>query len=141
MPPEEITAGLKNASGNLPGTGCLLIGEKGQLQSGLWNSDCYIKLTGEKRFLGADNHAAAKEVPQSLPRVKGHLDEWVDACLGGPKVFSNFDFGGHLTEIGLAGIVALQVQKNIDWDGPNMKAPGTPEADRFIRREERSKYL
>lgn len=141
MPPEEITAGLKNASGNLPGTGCLLIGEKGQLQSGLWNSDCYIKLTGEKRFLGADNHAAAKEVPQSLPRVKGHLDEWVDACLGGPKVFSNFDFGGHLTEIGLAGIVALQLQKNIDWDGPNMKAPGTPEADRFIRREERSKYL
>ncbi len=140
MPPDEVTAGLRNASGSLPGTGCLLIGDKGQLQSGLWNSDCYIKLNGEKRFFGADNHPTAKEVPQSIPRVKSHIDEWLDACLGGPKVFSDFDFGGHLTEIGLAGIVALRLQKNIAWDGPGMKVPGMPEADRFIRKEERGNF-
>jgi predicted dehydrogenase len=140
LPPDEVTAGLRQASGNLPGTGCLLIGEKGQLQSGLWNSDCYIKMNGEKRFVGADNHPAAKAVPQSLPRVKGHIHEWLDACLGGPKVFSNFDFGGYLTEIGLAGIVALRLQKNIAWDGPNMKVPGMPEADLFIRPAERGKW-
>jgi hypothetical protein len=135
MPPDDVTASLRQASGNLPGTGCLLIGEKGQLQSGLWNSDCYIKMNGEKRFTGADNHPEAKLVPQSLPRVKGHINEWLDACLGGPKVFSDFDFGGYLTEIGLAGVVALRLQKNIDWDGPNMKVPGMPEADRFIRQK------
>jgi hypothetical protein len=73
--------------------------------------------------------------------VQSHLHEWVDACLGGPPVFSNFDAGGHLTEIGLAGIVALRLQKNIKWDGPNMQAPGTPEADRFIRKENRTTYL
>ena len=141
LPPEDVTASLRQASGNLPGTGCLLIGDKGQLQSGLWNSDCYVKLNDEKRFFGADNHPAAKEVPQSLPRVKGHLDEWVDACLGGPKVFSDFDFGGHLTEIGLAGVLALRLQKNIAWDGAKLQVPGMPEADRLIHQEERGKYL
>ena len=141
LPPAAVTAGLRQTSGNLASTGCLLIGDKGQLSSGLWNSDCYVKLNDEKRFIGADNHPAAKDIPQSLPRVKGHIDEWLDACLGGPKVFSDFDFGGHLTEIGLAGIVALRLEKNIGWDGPKMKAPGTPAADRLIHPEERGKYL
>jgi predicted dehydrogenase len=140
LPPEDVTASLRQSSGNLPGTGCLLIGEKGQLQSGLWNSDCYVRMNDEKRFFGADNHPEAKKIPQTLPRVKGHIDEWLDACLGGPKVFSDFDFGGHLTEIGLAGIVALRLQKNIEWDGPNMKVPGMPEADKFIRKQDRAKY-
>ena len=140
MPPDDVTAALRGSSGNLPGTGCLLSGSKGTLQSGLWNSDCYIMMNGEKRFVGADNHPAAKEIPQSLPRVKGHINEWLDACLGGPKVFSDFDFGGYLTEIGLAGVVALRLQKNIDWDGPGMKVPGMPEADRFIHPPERRRY-
>lgn len=140
LPPEDVTARLRESTGSLPTTGCLMIGEKGQLQAGLWNSDCNIRMNDDKRFAWAGNHAAAKTVPESLPRVKGHLEEWVDACLGGPKVFSDFDFGGHLTEIGLAGIVALRLQKNIEWDGPNMKVPGLPEADKFIRPAERGKY-
>jgi len=138
LPPEEITAGVKESFGSLPRTGCLLIGAKGQLQSGLWNSDCYVRLNGDKRFTGADNHPEAKKIPQSLPRVKGHIHEWADACLGGPKVFSDFDFGGHLTEIGLAGIVALRLQKKIAWDGPKMEVPGLPEAGKFIRKADRA---
>jgi len=141
LPPAEATASLRESFGSLPRTGCLMIGDQGQLQSGLWNSDCYIRLNGEKKFLGPDNHPAAREIAQSLPRVQGQLHEWVDACLGGPKVFSDFDFGGHLTEIGLAGIVALRLQQAIDWDGPGMKVPGRPEADRFIRTEDRRQHL
>lgn len=140
LPPDEVTAQLRESVGSLPSTGCLLIGEKGQLQSGLWNSDCLIRLKEDKRFVWAGNHPAAKAIPESIPRVKGQLDEWVDACLGGPKVFSDFDFGGHLTEIGLAGILALRLQKDIDWDGAKMKVPGMPEADRLIHVEERGKY-
>ena len=140
LPPEASTAGLRESVGSLPSTGCLMIGDKGQLGSGLWNSDCSIRLNGDKRFVNQIQHAAAKQVPLSIPRVEGHMEEWVDACLGGPKVFSDFDFGGHLTEIGLAGVVALRLQQSIDWDGPGMKVPGMPEADPFIRREERAKY-
>jgi hypothetical protein len=140
LPPVDVTASLIGTFGSLPRTGCLLIGEQGQLQSGLWNSDCYVKLNSDVKFTGADNHPAAKQIPITLPRVKGHIDEWIDAIQGGPKVFADFDLGGHLTEIGLSGIVALRLQKSIDWDGPNMKVPGMPEADTFIRKAERTKY-
>lgn len=137
LPAEDVTARLRESVGSLPSTGCLMIGDQGQLQCGLWNSDCNVRLNDDKRFVWAGQHPGAKGVPESLPRVKGHLEEWVDACLGGPKVFSDFDLGGHLTEIGLAGIVALRLQKNIDWDGPNMKVPGLPEADQFIHPKDR----
>jgi hypothetical protein len=140
LPPDDVTARLRESTGSLPSTGCLMIGEKGELQCGLWNSDCNIRMKGDQRFAWAGHHAAAKAVPESLPRVKGHLDEWLDACRGGPPVFSDFDKGGHLTEIGLAGIVALRLQKSIPWDGPNLRVPGMPEADRFIRPDERRKF-
>lgn len=141
LPPESATEWLRGPGGKLPGNGCLLIGDKGQLQCGLWNSDCNIRMKDDPRFIWAGNHPAAKLIPQSIPRVKGQLQEWVDACLGGPRVFSDFDFGGHLTEIGLAGIVALRLQKNIPWDGPGMKVPGMPEADALIKRGDRTAYL
>ena len=40
--------------------GCLLIGEKGHLNAGLWNSECYVKMKDDPKFLGAGNHEAAK---------------------------------------------------------------------------------
>jgi len=127
--------------GKRPRVGCLLIGEKGQLSAGLWNSDCYVKLNGEKKFMGAGNHEKAKSVPQSLPRVRGHMHEWVDAIYGGPKTFADFDLGGHLTEIGLAGNVALRLQQDMEWDGKNMRVPGLPDAERYVCQEHRAQWL
>lgn len=133
LPADEVTARLRESTGSLPSTGCLMIGEKGQLQCGLWNSDGQIRLAADSRFAWFGQHKEAVKVPESLPRSKGQIDEWIDAILGGPPVFADFNHGGHLTEIGLAGIVALRLQKDIDWDGEGMKVPGNPEADRFIR--------
>ena len=38
-----------------------------------------------------------------------------------------------MTEIVLLGAVALQSGQTLNWDGPNMKATGVPEAEPFIR--------
>ena len=65
------------------------------------------------------------------------MKEWVDACLGGPPTFSNFDIGGHITEIGLAGVLALRVGYDIEWDGERMRAPDVPEAEELINPEPR----
>ncbi len=140
-PPETNTKELRNTFGGLPRVGCLLDGTKGQLSSGLWNSQCYVRLRGEPKFRGADNHEAAKKVPITLPRSKGHLEEWLDACRGDGTCFADFDLGGHLTEIGLAGVVALKLQENIDWDGPNMRIPGSNAADAYVNKESRPNYL
>ncbi len=132
MPPADITQDLKATYDNVPNLGCLLIGEKGSISTGLWNTDGMMKITADKAFMGVDNHEAAKPVPISLPRVDGHMKEWVDACLGGPPAFSSFDIGGHITEIGLAGVVALRLGHDILWDGKGMHVHNTPEADQLI---------
>jgi predicted dehydrogenase len=137
MPPAAAMAGVTETFGKVPRTGCLLLGEKGTLSAGLWNSDCYLKMRDEPKFRGGGNHDAAKPVPQTLPRSPGHMREWVDACKGGPKVFSDFDIGGHLTEIGMAGVLALRLQRAIEWDGPNMTVKGIPEAAALVRPQPR----
>jgi hypothetical protein len=86
-------------------------------------------------------HAATSHIPVSLPRPAGHEQEWLDACRGEGRAFSDFDTGGLLTEIGLAAVVALRAGKSLDWDGANMRAHNAPDAARFIRREPRQKWL
>ena len=100
----------------------------------------YLRLKDEPKFRGADNHDAAKQVPVSLPRAPGnsHMREWTEACTGGAKTFSPFEIGGHITEIGAAGLVALRIGHDIDWDGPAMKVPGLPAADALIKPQSRA---
>ena len=46
---------------------------------------------------------------------------WVKLS-GQGQTFSDFDTGGKLTEIGLAGVVGLRAGKSLDWDGEKMEA-------------------
>lgn len=69
----------------------------------------------------------------TIPRSRGHHRDWIDACKGGPPASSNFDYAARLTEIVLLGGVALRTGKTLHWNGPEMRANGAPEADRFIR--------
>ena len=41
----------------------------------------------------------------------------------------------------ISGIVALKMQKPIEWDGHAMKVIGHPEADAFVGKESRSEWL
>jgi len=143
IPPEYSVHAAKQTFGNgqLPRVGAILIGDKGCLSSGLWNSQCYVKMAGEQRYMGAGKHEASKDIAQTLPRVRGHMHEWVDAIQGKGTTFADFEHGGHLTEIGLAGIVALKLQRDIEWDGENMKVPGEPAAAELIDKPVRSDWI
>ena len=87
------------------------------------------------------HHAATKDIPETLPRVKDHGEEWLDACRGEGRVFSDFDIGGKLTEIGLAGVLGVRVGRTLEWDGAMMEAKNAPEAAEFIHSEYRTKWL
>jgi len=137
MPPAEAMAGVKETFGRVNRTGALVIGEKGTISAGLWNNLCYLKMKDDKKFRGGFNHPLAKDVAQTLPRVKGHTEEWLDACKGEGKTFSPFEFGGHVTEIGSAGVVALRLNRNIEWDGKAMKVKGVAHASSLINPESR----
>jgi predicted dehydrogenase len=114
----------------LPGSGCLLIGDKGHL----FSPDDYgaqFFLLPQKQFEGFQGPA------ETIPRSPGHYREWVEACRGGKPAYSNFDIAAYLTEIILLGCVALRSGKKLEWDGPAMKAKNAPEAAQYVKRNYR----
>lgn len=141
LPGVDVLKELTDALGQVPRTGCLFLCEKGTLFTDLWNQGGCLKLPGDKEFVGILNHPACKGVPETLPRSPGHMREWVAAIKGGPKTFSDFDIAGQMTEIGLAGILALRLDREIEWDGEKMEVKGVPEAAAIIRPEPRAKWL
>lgn len=136
-PSKEILGELVDMYGEkIPSSGCLLLGDKGKLWSpDDYGTEFYLMLTGEKGFKNGREHEAAKAVPQTIPRSPGHNKEWINAILGGPPPYSNFDIATCLTEIVLLGCVAMRVGKKLEWDGAQMKSPNCPEAERFIKRQ------
>ena len=143
-PPAEVIqplVDLYKEKGAQEPAGLMIVGEKGCIYTSHWNTNGLIRLKGEPRMTDVLHHAGTKDIPESLPRSKGHGQEWLDACRGEGRTFSDFDTGGKLTEIGLAGVVALRTGRTIQWDGEKMEAKDAPEAARFIHPEYRTKWL
>lgn len=119
--------------GEMPNSGVLMLGENGFTYGEPHRGADYIQLKDEKKLSGILNHAATKNVPHTLPHSPGHVREWVNACTGGPATFSDFETGGKLTEIVLSGVVAVRLQKALDWNGAKMAAVNAPDAEKFIQ--------
>jgi len=131
-PSPEVTDKIKQfANGKIPGSGAILIGDKGIL----FSPDDYGT---RQSYTTPEAEEAAKKVEETLPRANGnHYKEFIAACKGEiPQAMSNFDYAGPLTEFVLLGNVSLRVGSKINWDSENLKADvkGT---DEFIRREYR----
>jgi hypothetical protein len=140
-PYPDIVRDVVNMRTKLPVSGCLVIGEKGQLFSpDDYGSMFFVQLEGEKKFTNGKDHEACKAVAQTIPRSPGHNQEWFDMMKGGAPAYSNFEIAGYLTEIILLGCIALRVGEGVkmEWDGPNMKSPNCPQAAQFVKRNERT---
>jgi predicted dehydrogenase len=147
FPPKEVTHDVEAMLDKVSSSGCLLIGDKGQLfspEDGDQDFRFFVKLKDEKELVRATDHEGAKALPQTEPRnqFKGAPDEkqhaeWIAACKGGTPGYSDFDKAAYLTEIILLGCVALRAGKKLEWEGPNMKAKNAPEAAQFVKREYR----
>jgi predicted dehydrogenase len=146
-PPKEVTANVVSMLDQVSGSGCILVGEKGELFSpddGDGDFRFFAKLKDDKELTRATDHEAVKAIPQTIPRntFKGGTDErqhqeWIAACKGGPAPYSNFDVAAYLTEIMLLGCVAMRTGKKLEWDGPKMRAKNAPEASQYVKRQYR----
>jgi len=158
--PQEATRGFTNVDD----IGCVLIGEKGTLNSGLWNTNCGVRWKDSDAFVG-DNDPAIAAIPKTLPRIdtdklnwnpryeargerprwsrvnSTHMLEWVMACQGDTKTFSPFEIGAKLTEIGMIAVLACRLGKGFRWNDETMSIENVPEADKWITPKLREKYL
>jgi hypothetical protein len=147
-PPRELTADIEAMLGEMPGAGCLLIGDQGTLFSpDDYGEQFFVKLGDEKKFTHFKKHPAVAQIPLVIPRnafsgdndKRQHL-EWIAAIKAGkPELcYSRFAIAAQLTEIMLLGCVSLRVGQKLEWDGPNMRALNCPEAAQFVKRENRA---
>ena len=126
LPPKELFHGNKP-----PGSGSLLVGDKGILYS---PNDYGSKYT----LLPEDNFEGFEKPSPSLPRNgrgdKGMKEEWVEAIKGGRPAVSNFNYAGLLTETILLGNIAMRSDKKLLWDGPNLRFTNSSAANQYIHK-------
>jgi predicted dehydrogenase len=127
-PSADLVKGKK-----LPTNGVILVGDKDTLfVPSYW---------GAGEFLSGATYDDFKNVPETLPKKDNfdrcHYEEWIAACKGGPKAYSNFDNSGPLTEMVLLGNVALRAGKKIEWDTKKLKVTNDKAANQFLTKEYR----
>ena len=144
-PSKEVMADVIASFGEIPNTGCYIIGSKGSvLMQDDYGAKCAIKLNGEKKFVDVFQHEAAKAVPRSIPFLGeadaaagkssvemkgfalGHYGEFVNAIrgigpkydqVGGSRCFSDVDYSIPQMEGILVGCVAQHLEPNqkLEW--------------------------
>ena len=105
--------------------GVMFVGEKGIMLCEGAGGTPRVFINGE--------HVTPQTPPETIPRVKDHYRDWLDACKGGRAALSNFQYGARLTEITLLGVLAVRLGKKLNWNHKQMKADGVPEADAIIQ--------
>jgi len=104
--------------------GSLFVGDRGK---------AFVPHGGDAKLLPESQFRGYEAPAPFLARSPGHYREWVDACKGGGKTASNFDYAAPMTESILLGNVAFRLGKKLEYDWKHMRCPNAPEADRFIR--------
>jgi predicted dehydrogenase len=113
------------------GWGDLLVGSQGSIYSDdPWNTR-YVLLP-ESRFAHFKGGP-----PRSLPRVRGHHQEWVQACKGRGKTFSGFEIGGPLTELMQLANLATLVDGPVEYDTVSGRVLNSALADGLLHRRYR----
>lgn len=113
------------------GPGCLIVGKKGALVTTSHNTD--IALLPEDRFRDVDVRR-----PAALAASRGHYQDWIHACRGGPEPWSNFGHAATFNEFLMLGPVATQVDRELEYDPVAGKVLNVPEADRLLGYEYRA---
>jgi hypothetical protein len=123
----------------LSSSGSIIVGEKGMLYS----PDDY---GGSWDLLPVEAFRDYKAAAPTLPRNPGGGDEgqkieWLAAARGGAPALANFDYAGLLAEFILLGNIAIKNPgRKLEFDGPGLKFPNYPDADRLLKREYRAPW-
>ncbi|MHB8523562.1 MAG: Gfo/Idh/MocA family protein [Limisphaerales bacterium] len=109
-----------------PGTGAIVIGDKGSIVYGSHGAGG-VRIIPEARF------AAYTKPARTLPRVRDHYVDWLQAIKKGAKAGSDFSYGGPLTELAMLGIIGMKLLgQKLEWDSPGLRFTNSPAATELI---------
>ena len=108
------------------GTGAAVLGDKGTIVYGSHGA-------GGVRLVPQAKWDAYKRPAKTIPRVKEHHADWLNAIRTGKKAGSDFAYGGPLTELAMLGVIAIKMAgTKLEWDAVQMRFTNNTEANQFI---------
>ncbi len=124
--PSKAETGLPESYA-LPGSGSVLIGERGSL---VIPHVAMPKLFPEEKF--------ADYKIEVVP-ARNHYTSWADACRGEDKTTSHFDYAGPLSEAVLLGTIAIRLKgTKLSWNPEAMELTGSPHAKSLLTKSYRA---
>lgn len=107
-------------------TGAVVMGDKGTMVYGSHGAR-------EVRLIPQTKMDAYKKPAKTIPRVKEHHWDWLQAIKHGTRSGSDFSYGGPLTEIALLGVIATKLPgTKLEWDAPAAQFTNCSQANDFI---------
>jgi predicted dehydrogenase len=127
--PRDLDEGVKLAD-----NGIYFVGEKGTMLCGGW--------AGMPGLFPKKLRQEFQKPPRTIPRSVGHRAEWIKACKDRKPedAKAGFAYSGPYTESLLVGMLAVRLQKRIEWDSAAMMAGNAPEADALVRKQYRKGF-
>jgi hypothetical protein len=124
--PDEVYADNED----LADEGMLIIGDKGKILCDFRaNKPRLIPRSRHEKFVGT---VQAAEYDKTSPE-----DEWINAIKSGKKSKGSFEEVAALAEAVTLANIALRVPyKRLLWDAAKMEFTNSPEANKYIRREQ-----
>ena len=161
-PSAEIMPKVIKTFGEVPNTGCYIVGSKGAvLMQDDYGTKCAIALNDEEKFVDIFSHEAAKIVPRSIPFcvgskrtvadgkstvemsgfAEGHYGEFVNAIRGvgnyyeqtHSRCFSDIEYCIPQMEGILVGCVAQQAPGKLVWDSTTQSFAGNAAANALVK--------
>jgi hypothetical protein len=107
-------------------TGAVVIGDKGTITYGSHGA-------GRVRLIPSSRMDNFERPPRTLPRVRNHYWDWLQAIRTGGKAGSDFSYGGPLTEIAMLGVIAIKFPGvKLEWDTQGAVFTNSREATAWV---------
>ncbi|MCC6232017.1 MAG: Gfo/Idh/MocA family oxidoreductase [Verrucomicrobiales bacterium] len=107
-------------------TGAVVMGNKGTIVYGSHGA-------GGVRLIPHARMDAFQKPARTLPRVKEHHWDWIQAIRKGGRAGSDFSYGGPLTELAMLGVIAIKFPgQKLEWDSAAMAFRNSKEATAWV---------
>jgi len=136
-PSAEIMPKVVTTLGQVPNTGCLIMGSKGMVCStNDYGADGYIAFNDEEKMKSMSKHEALTEeaIPAKFRRnTNGQYIEFVEACKGNDICFSDVDHSVPMLESMLVGCIAQQVPGKLEWSSRKQQFTNNQAANALVK--------